>query len=181
MKMSLNLVLTAIAFVATSLSSHAADPISAADAFARIQAFQLPEHIEFSGKEQSRKKCDITVRLDSYSFSTTGVKWITSDGVENASMSLYASSGVSEEITDLKIQGSATQDGSIELKTRETVEAHRTDFGWHVMKYFVDHKTKLEFKDGELVSATVTTTRPFPSSLVMDPDFSGGKVENCSR
>jgi hypothetical protein len=39
-------------------------------------------------------------------------------------MSLYPNSGISEEITDLEIQGSATQDGSIELKSRETVEAH---------------------------------------------------------
>jgi hypothetical protein len=137
--------------------------------------FGIKGKYNIEGEDYQGRKCSFNLSVEPTSFSAYGSVFITANSVSNASFHPYSAT----TITKIASDGDAI-DGVFLVESKETVEAHKTDFGLHIPTYKVEHKVKVTFERGTLVSASISTGRIGPSATIFDPDFSSGKVEKCA-
>jgi hypothetical protein len=156
-------------------------PVTTAD---MINAVGKLGEMSVEGKDKDGRKCQVhVVATEDRILSIDGTKFFDANSVETAGLNIYNSDSVLKPAKRNAIEQKIDdRNREITLRLVENVERHKTDVGHTVCAYNVNYKAVLQFADGKLVGASVSQERTIPTGffcLPFDPDFRGGKIQDC--
>ena len=136
--------------------------------------FQAKEEI-MNGVDNNGHKCKIALHNKDSDLSVEGASFLSKEKEVRARFSSY----LMDKVTKLKAEGSAANNGVLEIIKRSYEKAHKNYIGIMVMGRYVDESIRLEFANGKLIEATVVKSHSKILEFLLELDPRTNRIEKC--